>query len=297
MFLDDRYLLLTIQGNSPFLIAIFDCYAVDADSCSLEDALEEAVLIFELPDIFEDAECIFLGVRSQQRREFLPYGYRNTNFTPANSSPVIHIDLPLEQGGQKRIYEVLIPNETIFSRIGKTRRGVPWDEWGEEVRVFEGIDRHNKPAVSGSRYAARELDPTSGRHHLAIYDFCPLSTMFRELVDDQHADVVIGPTLIEDDNVFIDTILCKAPYRRVKTDIVLEDDEVPSINEDDITIWKVSPGQSPSFPHLTRYVSLTTSRHSLLTYIAQVPRVLLLTGYQRLPSHSQHDLEILRTTM
>lgn len=180
----------------------------------------------------------------------LPKNHQDALFTPANSSPVIQVHMTFHpfDGGLPRHFDLLIPSRAIWHRQQTVRRFThhicdkiivpPVFEWCQAARLLEGSPAHTN-TVRGSRFVTRETDPESGKPFVAIYDFCPLDAILRDVGRGEDVDFRFGSAPLEEyfPGCAGETA---APYRRVKTDIILEEDEYPQLTEDSIVVVKGS---------------------------------------------------------
>lgn len=242
------------------MIVVFDRANTERDHCTVEELLRDAVVFLALPPLHENAFYQYFLTESQIERNDLPANYMDAKFTPKNVSPVIHINIPvLHHGTAARcFYELLIPAATIRKHIDQymamygdpdALAPKPWKDWCSDVRLFEG-HRATSGVVSGSRYAATEVDPETGKRMVVLYDFCPLDDTLRDFGHGEDVDIQLAPNEIKHQFLKERQVHSAAPYRRVKTRIVLEKDEEPKLTEDSIIIVKDVIGTP-----LRRYVS------------------------------------------
>lgn len=229
-------------------IVILDRENTEADHCTVEELLHDACVFLALPPLHDKAFYQYFSTESQIERNDLPANYTDARFTPKNVSPVIHINIPVlhHETAAHCFYELLIPAATIRKHIDQymavygdpdALAPKPWKDWCSDVRLFEG-HRATSGVVSGLRYAATEVDPETGKRMVVLYDFCPLEDTLRDFGHGEDVDIQLAPNEIKDQFLKEGQVQSAAPYRRVKTGIVLEEDEEAKLTEDSIVIVK-----------------------------------------------------------
>lgn len=160
--------------------------------------------------------------------------YQDSLLTPANSSPVIHVHMtfPTDNEGPCH-YDMLIPSRVIWHHYKTMRQFMhdscdriiipPVYEFCQAARLLPGFPIHEN-SVCGSRFVTKETDLESGKHFVAMYDFCPLEAVLRDLGRGEDVEFGVSSVPLEDHfpGCAGETA---ASYRRTKTNITLEENE------------------------------------------------------------------------
>lgn len=166
-------------------------------------------------------------------------------FTPAHSSAIVHVQLPLEHWltGREVNFDLLIPRRVILqhARLGPVLDGrgeltyTEPSKWFHKGRLIKARSMA-KGAVYGSRCITKEA-VEGGLSVAAIYDFRPLPTALYDLGHDEDVEFILEDGWDVSD-IFEESQRTAAPYRRIKSNIILKDDEYPQLMEDGIVIMK-----------------------------------------------------------
>lgn len=242
-YLTERFIVITVFDELTGLLAVFDAEDCDPELLTVEEALTFASALLELPSPGEEYILRSLTVDCKPKRPRLPTMYRDALFTPANHSAVVRVQLPVEHypTGRRVHFDLLIPRSVILQHL---QLGPACDDqeeitytkssrWCHKGRLFRAFSVA-KGAVFGSRYITREA-VKDGKSVVAIYDFRPSLTTLYDLGRDEDVDIVLEDDWVVSD-MFAESQRTSAPYRRVKSNIILEDDEYPQLIEDGIVI-------------------------------------------------------------
>lgn len=253
-FFDEVCLVMTINDRGKGVIAIFDCYSSRLHNLltlSIDDLKDRALLLLSLPEPQGSISCCSDKTHFQPRRESLPSNLLDSKFTLANSTPVMHIAFTAtdQEFETSQDYQLLIPFNTIDTLISQHMpfsddawRAKPakiaWEDWSEETRLFAGLNSTDISPISGSRFVSKERDPVTLQFMVVIYDFCDSRKMLHDLAQDTNdVEIVLDYSVVEDSRYFVSPeIDTQAPYRRIKTNIVLRDHEEPTMTEDAIVL-------------------------------------------------------------
>lgn len=225
------------------LLAVFKAEDCEPELLAVGESLNFASALLELPSLGEEYVMRSLPVDCRPKRPLLPATYRDALFTPANTSAVVRVQLPVEHypTGREIHFDLLIPRSVIMQHA---QLGPAFDnqeeitytkssKWCHKGRLFRAFSVA-KGAVFGSRYITREA-VKDGESVVAIYDFWPSATTLYDLGRDEDVDIVLEDDWVVSD-MFTESQRTSAPYRRMKSNIILEDDEYPQLTENSIVI-------------------------------------------------------------
>lgn len=232
-FLDEYHMLgaITISPRNA-AIGVFDCRNLPAGSDDIESLYKHASFVMMLPELSEGSWYTRLAMECNPRRQTLPMTYRDSVFTPANSYPLIRINLSItyspDGSNFYSRYCLLIPGISLISRLPceagtseeglcRSRKVLKWEDWGAETRFFRAR-KHDSYTFIGDGPRCLKYDPTTRTRY--ILDFRPPDLLLHDLstaAPDEDIAIVVKPTRVIDKQVFGRPIVTKAPYRRSKT--------------------------------------------------------------------------------
>lgn len=239
-------------------LAIFNCFERRGLHASFSGALSSAEYTLNLPrlgpnmyydliDICRDTSTM----HPSHRR--LPPNIAATEpslshvaFCPDHRARLFAITIYLEDAveGQTLEHRLMVPWSTLDLHLRGRPRVVPWKAWAYGTRLFScPAAPEAQPLIFGAcagRYATAE-QRSDGRNVAVIYDF-PSEEALRidmGITDpDERAQYVLEPTVVdhEKSKVWTESFKTAVPYRRIVSDILLEDDEYLMISEDCLLI-------------------------------------------------------------
>lgn len=242
-FLSERFIVATVLDGFRSVLAVFDARDSESELLTAEESLPVASALLELPSLGEGYVLRSLPIDCRPKHPIPPTTCHDALFTPSHSSAIVHVQLPLEHWltGREVNFDLLIPRRVILqhARLGPVLDGsgeltyTEPSKWFHKGRLIKARSMA-KGAVYGSRCIMKEA-VESGLSVAAIYDFRPLPTALYDLGHDEDVEFILEDGWDVSD-IFKESQRTAAPYRRIKSNIILKDDEYPQLTEDGIII-------------------------------------------------------------